>query len=47
MRLAKYLAHSGVASRRKAEQIIAHHNVTLGNMSSFGVRVTIMWRGGF
>lgn len=30
MRLAKYLAHAGVASRRKAEEIIAKGVVTLG-----------------
>ncbi len=30
MRLAKYLAHSGVASRRKAEQIIAAGRVRVG-----------------
>src|ERR1700749_1476536 len=30
MRLAKYLAHGGVASRRKAEEIIAKGVVTVG-----------------
>ena len=30
MRLAKYLAHSGVASRRAAERLIAAGNVTVG-----------------
>ena len=30
MRLAKYLAHSGVASRRKAELIISEGRVTVG-----------------
>ena len=30
MRLAKYLAHGGVASRRKAEEIIAKGLVTVG-----------------
>ncbi|HEY8083086.1 MAG TPA: pseudouridine synthase [Solirubrobacterales bacterium] len=30
MRLAKYLAHSGIASRRKAESIIARGRVTVG-----------------
>ncbi|MGH2952929.1 MAG: pseudouridine synthase [Solirubrobacterales bacterium] len=35
MRLAKYLAHSGVASRRRAEELIAGGRVTVG-----GERVT-------
>jgi 23S rRNA pseudouridine2605 synthase len=30
MRLARYLAHGGVASRRRAEEIIAHGRVTVG-----------------
>ena len=30
MRLAKYLAHSGVASRRAAEKLITHGRVTVG-----------------
>jgi len=30
MRLAKYLAHAGVASRRKAETVIAAGRVTVG-----------------
>ena len=30
MRLAKYLAHSGVASRRAAERMIAAGGVTVG-----------------
>ena len=35
MRLAKYLAHSGVASRRRAEELIAAGRVSVG-----GERVT-------
>jgi 23S rRNA pseudouridine2605 synthase len=35
MRLAKYLAHSGVASRRRAEELVASGRVTIG-----GRRVT-------
>ena len=40
MRLAKYLAHCGVASRRRAEELIAAGRVTVGGRSSPTRRAT-------
>ena len=36
MRLAKHLAHAGVASRRAAEQLIFHGHVTVGGKVEIG-----------